>query len=178
MLQSSKSRAIADFRGHCISDPELCKEGLSFELWLWFKSPSTLFPYDTSVLRSGHTYSRCFVVYVKRNQICARIDFYDKYWVACVGSMGEPMNWLHVLAYWDQTRGLTLIVDDLAFRSHTKERATRHGAKYYDSDSMLRLGNPKSGLSKRSEIAIHSLTIWERKLSINEVESFFTKGIC
>ena len=173
VLQSSNSRAIADFRGHCISDPELCKEGLSVELWLWFKSPSTLFPYDTSILRSGRTNSRCFVVYIKRNHVCARIDFYDKYWTACVGSMGEPTNWLHVLLYWDQTNGLTLIVDDLAFRSHAKERASRNGAKYYDSDSELRLGNPKSGQSRRHEIAVHSLSIWERKLSINEVESFF-----
>jgi hypothetical protein len=90
--------------------------------------------------------------------------------------MGEATNWLHLLAYWDETTGLTLIVDELAFRSHA-ENSKSISTIHYDSDSLLRLGNPKDDQSERYEIAIHSLTIWERKLSLTEVESFFTKGI-
>ncbi len=177
VLQGSWSHAIADFGSHCISDPQLCKEGFSIELWLWFKSPSDPFPVTTSVLRSGHYRSRGFAVYVVHHHVCVIIRFWEEFWKACVGSVGEPTNWLHVLTYWDQTSGLVLIVDDLAFHSHARQRAMRHKHKYCDSDSVLRLGNIKAGQSRRYEIAVHSLSIWERKLSESEVERFFTKGM-
>jgi hypothetical protein len=91
--------------------------------------------------------------------------------------MGDPTNWLHALAYWDHADGLTLIVDDLAFRSHGRMKTARSGDKFYDSDSVLRLGDPKATQSRKYAIAVNSLTIWERKLSENEVETVFTKGM-
>lgn len=91
--------------------------------------------------------------------------------------MGEPTSWLQVVAVWDSSTGVTLTVDDLAFRSRGGGLPAFRKNYFYDSDSVLRLGDHKSAQSRRYEIAVHSLTIWPRKLSESEVESFFTKGM-
>ena len=46
-----------------------------------------------------------------------------------------------------------------------------------DWDSVLRLGNRYASQTNSYEIAIHSLTIWARKLSEDEMEARFTKGL-
>ena len=175
VLQSSNTRVIADFPGHCFSDPELCNKGLSIQLWIWFKSPDP-FPYSTRVLQTGRHESRGFVIYIKHNHVCMKIDTSKYVWTACVGPMRDPTSWLHVVAFWDSAAGITLVVDDLAFRSQSRGKASRLD-HLYDSDSVLRLGHSESRQTRRYQIAVHSLTIWPRKLSENEVETFLTKGI-
>ena len=178
VLQSSNTRIIADFPGHCVSDPTLCRKGFSIRLWIWFRSPPEPLPYSTRVLQTGHHNSRCFVVSIEHNHVCMKAEISNYTYKACVGSMGEPTSWLQVVAVWDSSTGVTLTVDDLAFRSRGGGvPAFRKDYYFYDSDSVLRLGDHKSAQSRRYEIAVHSLTIWPRKLSESEVESFFTKGM-
>ena len=67
-------------------------------------------------------------------------------------------------------------VDDLEMRSEGTRRG-RGGAAKVDTDSVLRLGNQYSFQTNKYDIAIHSLTIWPRKLSEDEIEARFTKGL-
>ena len=53
----------------------------------------------------------------------------------------------------------------------------RYGERRVDWDSVLRLGNRYASQTNSYEIAIHSLTIWARKLSEDEMEARFTKGV-
>ena len=92
-----------------------------------------------------------------------------------MGSMGDPDDWLHVVSYWNEEDGLVLIVDDLRFRSHGGKADSSYERQ--DLESVLQLGDHRTSQSKKYEIAVHSLTIWERTLTVDEVEIFFTKGI-
>ena len=66
-------------------------------------------------------------------------------------------------------------VDSLEVRS---EGAINWQSTYkVDKYSILRLGDQSSGQSNRYDVAIHSLTIWTRKLSDDEIEARFTKGL-
>ena len=66
-------------------------------------------------------------------------------------------------------------VDSLEVRS---EGAKNWQSTYkVDKYSILRLGDQSSGQSNRYDVAIHSLTIWTRKLSEDEIEARFTKGL-
>lgn len=66
-------------------------------------------------------------------------------------------------------------MDDLQLRSHGIKRA-RSKPQLFDTDSVLRLGDNYYNQRNRYEVTIHSLTIWARKLSEDEVEARFTKG--
>lgn len=56
-------------------------------------------------------------------------------------------------------------------------KTNRGRDKKGDIDSVLRLGHQFISNANRYDIAIHSLTIWSRKLSEDEVEARFTKGL-
>ncbi|XP_028392974.1 uncharacterized protein LOC114517441 isoform X2 [Dendronephthya gigantea] len=176
VLQSSGSYALARFPNHCVTDPELCDDGLSLEFWLWFD-----YTFDnilTRIIKSGfgkpQVTSRGFTVDLKYHHICMVIHTEWYSYKACVGPLGRPKQWLHVLAFWDVTSGLTVIVDDLQLNSQGIKKRWQH--RYFDTNSELRLGDIYYGTAKRYEVAIHSLTIWARKLSNDEVEARFTKG--
>lgn len=108
VFQSSASRALARFPNHCLTNLEHCNDGLSLEFWLWF---NYTFDYiETRIIKSGKpTSSRGFTVDLKYQHICMVIHMEWSWFKACVGPLGRPKYWLHVLAFWDVSSGLTLI---------------------------------------------------------------------
>ncbi len=109
VLQNTNSRILANFPNHCVTNLELCSEGLTIEFWLWFTY--TLDYLRTYVLKSGFgkDTSRGFVIFLKYHHVCMEIQMQNSWYKACVGPLGKPTYWLHVLATWDVVTGITLI---------------------------------------------------------------------
>ena len=109
VYQGSNSRVLAQFPNHCVTNLDLCSEGLSIEFWLWFTY--TVDHIGTRVLTSGFLNYLCrgFKIFLKFQHVCMAVYTYRPWYVACVGPLGKPTYWLHVLATWDAENGITLI---------------------------------------------------------------------
>ena len=100
VFQRAGSRVLARFPNHCITKIELCDKGLTVEFWLWFSY--THAHLRTTILASGYlSKSRGFWVYLKYHHVCMEIAFWGHDVKTCVGPLGQPTDWLHVLAHWD-----------------------------------------------------------------------------
>ena len=108
VLQGSESRVLAIFPNHCMTNIELCDKGLTVEFWLWFTYTHDYV--QTTVLKAGiGAGSRGFNVYLKYHHVCMQMILRTKEIRTCVGPLGKPTHWLHVLAYWDKDSALTMI---------------------------------------------------------------------
>lgn len=88
---------------------ELCDKGLTVEFWLWFSYTHDYV--QTTILKAGseQLFSRGFHVYLKYHHVCMEMTLRSKEIKTCVGPLGKPTHWLHVLAHWDKDSPLTMI---------------------------------------------------------------------
>jgi hypothetical protein len=92
-----------------VTNLEFCGEGLSVELWLWFTY--TIGYHESGIITSGFgkDNSRGFKIFLKYHHVCMEIHMANTMYKACVGPLGKPTYWLHVLATWDVVDGITLL---------------------------------------------------------------------
>ena len=179
LLPVNATANFGDFRGSCISDPDTCLNGLSFELWLWFadygsrKSTSA----KSIILQTGSESSRGFELSVTNATIAFTV-YSEQYISESFLQIRNFKRWVHLLGVWVKSTKMAQLFADgvnvgcVAMQTRRKTLEVTRGN--------LLLG-PASGIGLgRGFVVLRNLTIWmrtvdgtERRRILNQCEYWF-----
>jgi hypothetical protein len=167
-----------------VSEPDLCVEGLTFEIWLWFAEYDQLW-YDGQyfpagiILQSGIGTSG-FEVSAKGRQIAFKLYTGGLLYECSKLAIWKISNtWVHVVGIWRKKWStIELYIND----RNKKNTCIRilvgsgdsGGTNYVDNSGLLLLGPiPRA---KQGYVVAQNLSIWMRALKDTELEELFQQG--
>jgi hypothetical protein len=164
-----------------VSEPDLCVEGLTFEIWLWFAEYDQLwygrqyFPAGI-ILQSGIGTSG-FEVSAEGRQIAFKL-YTDRHFYECVLSVANRHvfnEWFHVVGTWRKKHWrLELYVNDGNTRCLSTSFGDSTDKSIGNSGGHLLLGPiPRA---KQGYVVAQNLSIWMRALKDTELEELFQQG--
>ena len=163
--------SLGDFRETCVSDPEACLEGLSFELWLWFakhgrQKPSNI---KSIILQSGSKTSRGIELSIINTTITFTV--YTKSYISECGIDAKSFeNWTHLVGVWiKKSRSAQLFADGV--NQGCMQIRPRDTNVTNDRDGELILG-PIAEIGP-GLVVVHNLSVWMRPLRDNERQKRF-----
>ena len=161
ILPINSTRDLADYGGMCLSQPELCVDGMTFEIWLWFAEYEDSGGPNGTILRAGQ-----FQLSVASNKLTFTIFpyYYPKCTAVTVTVTGSD-EWLHVVGKWVKSSdSLSLYVND---RVSVRDSCIRNN-QYVDNSTLVLGPISKDG---GGYIIAKNLSIWMRALNASELEN-------
>ena len=170
LLPINATTSLGDFRGTCISDPETCLDGLSFEIWLWFAEYDSPSAAKIIILQSGSMSSRGIELSITQTYFTFTV-YGAKNISECHMQIPNFDKWIHVVGNWiKRTMLAQLFVDDV--RSGCADTRTRYAEDDFDDD--LKLGP----IPKIDEgfVVVQALSIWMRAINDTERQQLFNQS--
>ena len=171
LFSENATASLGDFRETCVSDPEACLEGLSFELWLWFakhdrQKPSNI---KSIILQSGSIRSRGIELSIINTTITFTV--YTKSCISeCEIDAKSFENWTHLVGVWIKKSRSAQLFGNGVNQSCMQIRL-RNTKVEDDLDGELILG-PIAEIGP-GLVVVHNLSIWMRPLRDNERQKRF-----
>lgn len=175
LLPVHETASLGDFRGTCISDPETCLNGLSFELWLWFadfdsrKNSSA----KSIILHTGGSeLSRGFELSVTNTTITFTV--YSKQSISESSLQIQNFErWLHIIGVWVKSTKMAQLFADDVNMGCVIMRARKTPVEEMRGD--LSLG-PVSKLGfAQGFVVLRNLSIWMRTIGGRERRRLFNQ---
>ena len=165
---NSSSIPLADFQRTCLSYPELCVNGMTFEIWVWFAEYNSSWP-NGDILKAGK-----FRLSVTSNGVIFTV--FPRYGASkCRLTTYGVDQWLHIVGKWDKkSNSLSLYVNDLSKISVPCEWLSSHSSGGVSDDRKLSLG-PVSRVDGGYVVA-KNLSIWMRALNELELERLMSSS--
>lgn len=163
---NSSSIDLRDFQGTCLSDPELCVDGMTFEIWVWFAEygSSRYWP-NGDILKAGGR----FHLSIASNNI-SFIVLYGDHFQKCEVRITGDNQWLHVVGRW--------VKDSNSPSLYVNNQTCAHPSKSYvtvGNDTKLSLG-PVSKV-REGYVVAKNLSIWMRALNESELENLMRSSM-
>ena len=161
---NSSSIPLADFQRTCLSYPELCVNGMTFEIWVWFAEYNSSWP-NGDILKAGK-----FRLSVTSDGVIFTVSpWYGAN--KCTQKTYDVGQWLHIVGKWDkESNSLSLYVNDSSKTSVPCIPSTI----WLPSDRRLSLG-PVSRVH-RGYVVAKNLSIWMRALNESELLNLMTSS--
>ena len=162
---NSSSKHLADFQGTCLSDPELCVNGMTFEIWVWFAEYNSSWP-NGNILKAGR-----FRLSVADNGLTFFLEDHVNECKVTIGGDG----WFHVVGRWfkaSDNTSLYIKSQTTTYKCKWSSSSRRRGA--VGNDSKLSLG-PVSRFH-RGYVVAKNLSIWMRALNKSELLNLMTSS--
>lgn len=163
ILPINSTRDLDNYEGTCLSQPQLCVDGMTFEIWLWFAEygGNSGGP-NGKILRAGQ-----FQLLVTSGELTFTVFPYDihKCTVTATVTVTGSDEWLHVVGKWVKSSdSLSLYVND---QGPVYNSCIRENQYVYNSKLLL------GPISKdgRGYIIAKNLSIWMRALNASELEN-------
>ena len=165
---NSPSIPLDDFQGTCLSDPELCVNGMTFEIWVWFAEYNSSWP-NGDILKAGG-----FRLSVTSDGVTFIV--FPGYGVKCTQKTYDVDQWLHIVGKLDkESNGLSLYVSDLSNISVPCVSSPYWPSSGgFSNDGKLSLG-PVSRVH-RGYVVVKNLSIWMRALNESEFLNLMTSS--
>lgn len=98
------------FLGQCVTDPDLCINGLTVSFVVQFESGAETWTANTFILDTigGKTLNRGFAVYVANRRLYVKVATKDKEWTVSHSLLTGTNIWHHVMFTWQLEKGLVL----------------------------------------------------------------------
>ena len=165
---NSSSIHLADFQGTCLSDPELCVNGMTFEIWVWFAEYNSSWP-SGDILKAGR-----FRLSVTSDGVIFTV-FSRHRAIKCRPTTYGVDQWLHIVGKWDkESKSLRLDVYDLSKINVPCEWLSSHSSGGVSDDGKLSLG-PVSRVDG-GYVVVKNLSIWMRALNESELLNLMTSS--
>jgi hypothetical protein len=173
VLPRNAKASLGNFSGKCVSELDLCVDGLTFEIWLWFAEYDVWY-FPTGIILQSGIGSSGFEVSAKPNQQIAFKLYTDRhfYKLECVLDVANLYvfnKWFHVVGIWRKKWRLELYVNDIRCLS----------TSFKFGDSIDSGGHLLLGPIPRAEqgyVVAQNLSIWMRALRDTELEELFERG--
>ena len=164
ILPINSTRDLDNYKETCLSQPEHCVDGMTFEIWLWFAEYENSGGPNGKILTAGQ-----FQLSVTRNNLAFTVFPYYNRKCTAVTVTGTN-KWLHVVGKWvKSSNSLSLYVNSLI---SVKDSCIREN-QYVDNSKLL-LG-PISK-DRRGYIIAKNLSIWMRALNASELENLMNSS--
>jgi len=157
-----------DFQGECISDPDVCKKGLTLSLTSKIykdstESPTRMYLFDSG---AGNEDSKGMALWVNRGKIEGAVSTHKGTW--CLGEDLDKFKdrWVDYVLTWHPMRGLYLYANCelLAVSGFGRgcDVCTRSDCHQYDKNTHLMFGRPNKGPHfKLTHFSAGDITIYE-----------------
>ncbi|XP_028392906.1 uncharacterized protein LOC114517405 isoform X2 [Dendronephthya gigantea] len=166
MFPKNATASLGNFRGTCVSDPEACLDGLSFELWVWFaeNDKQTLSNTKSIILQSGSMKSRGIELSVINKTITFTV--YAKSYISESQVEVESFkNWIHLVGVWiKKSHSVQLFAGGVKCSCTQIRRRVTNITD--DLDGNLTLG-PIAKV-RPGFVVLHNLSIWMRAIRDSE----------
>ena len=163
---------LGDFRGTCISDPETCLNGLSFELWLDFVDFYLLNSAKERniILNSGSKASRGFQLSVTNTDITFSV-FTTNFTSNSQIPIPHFYHWVHIVGSWDRRTMIAQLFVDKVNQACVDiwARNTSQTDDGHKGELKLR---PIAKIGKGFVVA-QNLSIWMRRITDKERQELF-----
>ena len=162
ILPINSTRDLDDYKGMCLSQPELCVDGMTFEIWLWFAEYEDSGGPNGTILRAGK-----FQLSVASNKLTFTVfSYYYHECTAVTVAVTHSHKWLHVVGKWVKgSDSLSLNVNDQDSVYDSCIWKDHYGPLQHNSRLLL------GPISKdgRGYIIAKNLSIWMRALNASEL---------
>ncbi|XP_022800516.1 uncharacterized protein LOC111338320 isoform X2 [Stylophora pistillata] len=165
-----------DFSGGCISDPDTCDDGLSFEMTFRLDKDALKYNDMNYIVDSGASTfnSKGFTLYTVHGKLRADLALANQEF--CVQIPVTVQKWQDVLITWKKSEGMKMYVN-CELKAHTK--GSEHcigchsrGCHVTDTNTLLMIGRPNySPHFHCTKFDSGDISFWEKYLSANDVET-------
>ncbi|XP_031555970.1 uncharacterized protein LOC116292758 [Actinia tenebrosa] len=166
-----------DFKGTCLSDPQLCPAGLTVGFKVKFDDDSLAYTHEPHyVLDNGGSNSngRGFTVFIKNEKLYAVVSQSNSAWR--VEAPYTTNKWQYVLITWKQEDGLTLYMDGAPVAS-SEAVVPQRGDHLQDSLTRLAVGRNSAGPPYgNTKMALSSLVFFDhhvRTLDAKKISLYY-----
>ncbi|XP_068680028.1 uncharacterized protein [Montipora foliosa] len=165
-----------DFSGGCLSDPDTCEDGLSFEMTFRLDKDALKYSDMNYMVDTGASTfnSKGFSLYTVQGNLRADIAVADQ--ENCLQIPITVNKWQDILVTWKKSEGMKMYVN-CELRTHTK--GSEHcigchskGCHVTDANTLLMIGRPNySPHFHCTKFDSGDISFWERYLSDRDVET-------
>ncbi|KAL9981056.1 hypothetical protein ACROYT_G009713 [Oculina patagonica] len=165
-----------DFSGGCLSDPDVCDDGLSFEMTFRLDKDALKYNDMKYIVDSGASTfnSKGFTLYTIHGNLRADLAIANQEF--CLQIPLTVQRWQDVLVTWKKSEGMKMYVN-CELKAHTKGSehcigCHSHGCHVTDTNTLLMIGRPNySPHFHCTKFDSGDISFWERYLSANDVET-------
>ncbi|NXA37432.1 AGRD1 protein, partial [Eudromia elegans] len=163
---------FGSYKNSCISNPEVCgPEGVTFSFFWKTQDQQTRFPSASG----GQVISSGFKICSNEGE--GSVEFYTRgnammKWKASFSPPGP--YWTHILFTWKSREGLKVYVNGTL---NTTDPSGKVFYDYGDPNANLLTGTEGDQTKRYVNGAFDEFIIWERALTANEIEQYFTAAI-
>ncbi|KAJ7333857.1 Hemicentin-1 [Desmophyllum pertusum] len=167
---------VGDFSGGCISDPDTCDDGLSFEMTFRLDKDALKYNDMNYIVDSGASTfnSKGFTLYTVHGNLRADLAIANQEF--CLQIPVTVQRWQDVLVTWKKSEGMKMYVNcELKAQSKGSEHCIgchSHGCHVTDTNTLLMIGRPNySPHFHCTKFDSGDIAFWEKYLSANDVET-------